>query len=140
MCTSDLCNANDYNIHVERANRLFAEGRPATTTTTNTNNNNVGISSPNLLNSKTISSNRSSIFLLDSSPEDLSPLNLPSMNSVIGLSSSFSPKLFAQKVDSKILREGDVEREEVLWEEDNDQDESRRTPRQIRPQGNNNQS
>ena len=137
MCTSDLCNANDYNIHVERANRLFEEGRPAATTTS-TNNNNVGISSPNLLNSKTISSNRSSILLLDSSPEDLSPFNLPSMNSVFGLSSSFSPKLFAQKVDSKILREGDVEREEVLWEEDNDQDESRRTPRQIRPQGNNN--
>jgi len=60
------------------------------------------------------------------------------MNSVIGLSSSSSHNFLAQKVDSKILREGDVEREEVLWEEENsDQDESRRTPRQIRPQGNN---
>ena len=28
MCTSDLCNANDYNFHTERANRLF--GRPQT--------------------------------------------------------------------------------------------------------------
>lgn len=23
MCTTDLCNANDYNFHTERANRLF---------------------------------------------------------------------------------------------------------------------
>jgi len=28
MCTTDLCNANDYNFHTERANRLF--GRPQT--------------------------------------------------------------------------------------------------------------
>ena len=26
MCTTDLCNANDYNLHTERANRLF--GKP----------------------------------------------------------------------------------------------------------------
>ena len=124
MCTSDLCNANDYNIHVDRANRLFAENSTPV--------------SPNLVvgnSQKTLSSNRTSFTLLDGT--SFSSLSFPSMNSVVSLSSSSVPsKQLIEKVEFKILREGEDEREEVLWVEAEDLEESKRTPRQIRPQGN----
>jgi hypothetical protein len=123
MCTSDLCNANDYNVHVDRANRLFAENLPP--------------ASPNLAGGntiKTLSSNRTIFTLLDG--PSFSALSFPSMNSVVSLSGSSLPsKQLVERVEYKILREGDDEREEVLWVEAEDLEESKRTPRQIRPQG-----
>ena len=119
MCSSDLCNANDYNIHVERGNQLFAEIlTPA---------------SPNLVGPKAPSSNRTlppPIDVLDGSSSFG-----PSMKSVVGLSSSSDP--FVQRLESKILREGEEEREELIWLDPEVlvDDDSRRTPRQIRPQG-----
>jgi hypothetical protein len=59
------------------------------------------------------------------------------MKSVVGLSSSLadSPGHLVERLESKILREGEAEREEILWLEQGDVDDARRTPRQIRPQG-----
>ena len=118
MCSTDLCNANDYNIHVERGNQLFAEI--------------LSPASPNLAGPTAPSSNRMlppPIDVLDGSSSFG-----PSMKSVVGLSSSSDP--FVQRLESKILREGEKEREELVWLDPEDlEDDPKRTPRQIRPQG-----
>ena len=139
MCTSDLCNANDYNIHIERGNQLFAESLNPS-------------SSPNLIGGSSPKASPSSNRTIFDPLEGSTGLEtLPGMKSVVSLSSSSSSSSdsldpLMQKVESKFFREGVQERQEVLWTEsgllgevddvvDDDDDESRRTPRQIRPQG-----
>jgi hypothetical protein len=58
------------------------------------------------------------------------------MKSVPSLSSSSSANFFVDKVANQILREGAVEREESLWQEIEELDQSKRLPRQARTQGN----
>ena len=58
------------------------------------------------------------------------------LNSMKSLPSSSSANFFVDKVANQILREGAIEREESLWQEIQEQDQSRRLPRQARTQGN----
>ena len=123
MCTTDLCNANDYNIHLENANRLFAESR----TENNVQRNIHQTPSRNL---DSASSSNWTLLTVTSLLDGASRIELNSMKS---LPSSSSANFF---VDNQILREGAIEREESLWQEIQEQDQSRRLPRQARTQGN----
>jgi hypothetical protein len=127
MCTTDLCNANDYNIHTERANQLFSKSKksdlPAkeAVTLAVTGDANKSLSSDrNPLNNIVLEDKGARI--------DTRPTPDASLTSRDSQSS---------KVVSKVIVEGKDERLEVLLEGDDnlliEEDEiNRRTPRQVR--------
>jgi len=119
MCTTDLCNANDYNIHTERANQLFTDAK-------NLN----ALPDTAVLVAKTNSSSSSNRH----------PLHFLKLEDKKGAreddtSMTFSRDSTSSKVVSKVILEGNKERLEVLLEgvmQDDEDDLNRRTPRQVR--------
>lgn len=128
MCTTDLCNANDYNIHTERANQLFSKSK----------NNDLPDKEAVTLAvtgdaNKSLSSNRNplNIIALEDKGARIDARPTPDGS----LTSSRDSQ--SSKVVSKVIVEGNDERLEVLLEGDanlvSEEDEiNRRTPRQVR--------
>jgi hypothetical protein len=92
MCTTDLCNANDYNFHTERANQLF--GRPPQS---------AAVVSPFSTVAAATLQSRIPVTIVTPSSTNLEE------NDIIDIT---------EEVDStKVQEDGGKERTEVLWSE-----------------------